>query len=388
MWNMHWLLLIFGSMASTASSSLHVKVTTVPSRGACRAESTGLPGSSLLQSSEVAAKSGRLVSAVSSKQLSEVEASALIHGVSMDRGMNDLVILFFVMALLMMIMVLGYIIVDASYKSLGGAAKEVPAAGTVGRRDLDPYSAAANANAAGARLSASQEPLPRASVTRNAQEAPRPSVHATGVQAFPPSRRPGITAPAGDLSGEAPDPRRLHLCGPELVVPDGQECNLEIPSIQHQSSVHDRIELPVNDSQQSCILRGVIFKAPLSDGTRILLQSIGRDRTWGSCRESSRPNCFTVHRSNNREVFGRIEMSAGGSIAFHPEGLPPHTVHFEGPMSGRIRILDGHGVLLAVSEIIPRGRAVRVGPLVDVGLVMLCQLSMDVLRLQDTGHLR
>jgi len=384
--------------AEQASASLNVKEAAVPGRGACSSERTGFPGSSLLQSSEakaLAMKSENLAMAVSSRQLSEVDASALIHGTSMDRVMNDFVTLFFVMALLVLIMVLGFIIVDASYKNRpGGGGARVPAAGTVRGRDFEygenPYAVAASANAAGGRLSASREPLPRASVTRTAQQAPRPSVQATGAQTFRPSTPPAIPVSAGDLSGEVspmpPEPKNLYLCGNELIVPDRQECNLEIPSIQYQSSMPDRIELPINDNQQSCILRGIIFKAPLPDGTRILLQSRGDDKTWGSCRESSRRNCFTVHRSNQKATFGRIEMSAGGSIAFQTEG--GHKVHFQGPMSGRIRILDGHNVLLAVSEITPSGRAVRVGPLVDVGFVMLCQLAMDVFRLEDSGHFR
>jgi len=284
-------------------------------------------------------------------------------------------------------MVLGFIIVEASYKNRPGGA--VPAAGTVRRRDFEygenPYAAAASANAAGGRLSASREPLPRASVT-----APRPSVQVTGAQAFRLPTPPAHAASAVDLSDDVspmpPEPKNLYLCGQELIVPDRQECNLEIPSIPYHSSMPDRIELPINDNQHSCILRGIIFKAPLPDGTRIHLQSRGDDKIWGSCRESDRRDCFTVHRSNQTATFGRIEMSAGGSIAFQTEG--GHKVHFQGPMSGRVRILDGHNVLLAVSEITPSGRAVRVGPLVDVGFVMLCQLAMDVFRLEDSGHFR
>jgi hypothetical protein len=302
----------------------------------------------------------------------------------MDHVMNDFVTLFFVMALVVLIMVLGFIIVEASYKNRpgGGVAKPVPAAGTVRRRDFEygenSYAAAASANAGAGRLSASQEPLPRASVTRAAQQAPR--------RPTPPAIAVSAVDLAGEVSPMPPEPKNLYLCGNELIVPDGQECNLDIPNIQYQSSMPDRIELPINDNQKSCILRGIIFKAPLPDGTRILLQSRGDDKTWGSCRESSRRNCFTVHRSNQNATFGCIEMSAGGSIAFQTEG--GHKVHFQGPMSGRIRILDGHNVLLAVSEITTSGRAVRVGPLVDVGFVMLCQLAMDVFRLEDSGQFR
>lgn len=304
----------------------------------------------------------------------------------MDSVMNDFVTLFFVMALLVLIMVLGFIIVDTSYRNrtVGGVAKPVPAAGNVRRRDFE-YEE--NPYAVGGRLSASREPLPRASVTTTVQQAPRPSVQAPCVQAFGSSTPPvSVSDRSGDVSPMPPEPKNLHLCGQELIVPDGQECNLEIPSTHHQTSMHDRIELPINDSQQSCILRGIIFKNPLPDGTRILLQSRGDDKTWGSCRESNRRNCLTVHRGNQKATFGRIEMSAAGSISFQTEG--GHKVHFQGPMSGRIRILDGHNVLLAVSEITTWGRAMRVGPLVDVGFVMLCQLAMDVFRLEDTGHIR
>lgn len=333
--NLHWLIPLLRStlllaahgtpLSSVPTISMHeesrLPLHSRNSGAACSSELTGLlAGSSLLQNAEIAKKTESFI--VSDKQLSQVDTSALVHGGAMDRTMNDLVTLFFVMALLVLIMVLGFIIVESSYKSRpgGGVATTVPPAGPGRRHDFE-YDENAYAAANGGRLSAAREPLPRASVTRPTQQAPRPSVP-TGVQPYRPSMPPVVSAPSVQAPF-TPEPSTLYLCGNELVVPDGRECNLEIPSIQHQSSTSDRIELTINDSQQSCILRGVIYKAPLPDGTRILLKSKSDDMIWGRCKESGRRSCLSMHGRNDQEkIFGHIHMSAG-VVEFNTVGELP-----------------------------------------------------------------
>lgn len=170
----------------------------------------------------------------------------------------------------------------------------------------------------------------------------------------------------------------FYLCGPELVVPDGAECNLEIPSIQYQASIDGKIVVPINDTSGSTILRGVIHRYPTHNETRILLQSRNGDVTHARCAGSSR-DCLSLH-GKGKQRWGSIRLREDDTVEI--EAGSSQRVRFDSAVDGRIRILDNFGVLMGVSETNSKGRAVRVGPLVDVGFVMLCHLAQDLLQME------
>jgi hypothetical protein len=210
------------------------------------------------------------------------------------------------------------------------------------------------------------------------------------MSAVGPSSSKSLTAPqALPADAAGPQPSSLYLCGHELVVPDNTECNLIVPTIQSQRSTSDKVKIMINDTQGWPILLGEIYKAPLYDGTRIELKSREGANTWARCRDSGR-GCFTLHSKDSSSTWGTMSISADGIIDFRTS--QGQKVSFDGSASGKMSIVDSHGILLGVSDVNPAdtsgGRSVRVGPLVDVGFVMMCRLAIDLLLLESTGRLR
>jgi len=273
----------------------------------------------------------------------------------MDPGVNDMVTAFIVVSLLLLTSIIGFVILETSHKT---------------RPDEGVHLAGPRSNAAMIDDPVIQprrqlaEPLPRASGMMP-QQAP-PAI---------------ISTHSRNMRMLSPDPNIFYLCGPELVVPDGKECNLVIPSIKYQNSIDGKIDVLINDEKGSSILRGVIHKTREYDGSRILLQSRDGEQTWARCKDSGTKHCLSMHgKGHQRDPWGWISMTAGGTMAV--ETASGHKVNFDGPPYGKVKVLDNFGVLMAVSESDHRGRAVRVGPLVDVGFVMLCHLAQDLLLME------
>jgi len=295
-----------------------------------------------------------------------------------------LVTVFFVVAILLFIGVLGFVLLEASSKKRSDQSMPATRAGIPGTgRQSEPQQ--------NDRFSTAREPMPRASIprpsaTKPVHKAARPSVPGTGMSAVGPSSSRSLAAPqAPPQDAPGPQPSSLYLCGHELVVPDNTECNLIVPSIQSQRSTNDMVKIMINDTQGSSILLGEIYKAPLYDGTRIELKSREGANTWARCRDNGR-GCFTLHSKDSSWTWGTISMSANGIVDFKTnEG---QKVSFDGPASGKMSIVDSHGILLGVSDVTSGGRSVRVGPLVDVGFIMICHLAIDLLLLESSGRLR
>jgi len=346
---------------------------------ACSSEQSGVPGSSFIQNSQNAAK--MVLSRQSAASVHQISAK---HLQTMDRATGNMITVFVVVAILLFIGVLGFVVLEASSRKK--SARGVPAA-----RASIPGTGRHNLPQQNDRFSTAREPMPRVSMprpstTKPVHRAARPSVPGTGMSAVGPSSSRSLTAPqAPPADAAGPQPSSLYLCGHELVVPDNTECNLIVPSIQSQRSTNDKVKIMINDTQGSSILLGEIYKAPLYDGTRIELKSREGANTWARCRDSGR-GCLTLHSKDSSSTWGTIKMSADGMIDFRTsEG---QKVSFDGPASGKMNIVDSHGILLGVSDLTSGGRSVRVGPLVDVGFVMIAHLAIDLLLLESTGRLR
>lgn len=346
--------------------------------GACSSEQSGVPGSSFIQNSQNAAKM-----MLSRQAAHQISASQLA---TMDRSTSNLITVFFVVAILLFVGVLGFVMLEASSKKRSARHMQAPAtrAGVPGAgRHGEPQQ--------NDRFSTTREPMPRVSMPRASASKPvhkaaRPSVPGTGMSAVGASSSRSLAAPqAPPQDAPGPQPSSLYLCGHELVVPDNTECNLVLPSIQSQPSTNDKVKVMINDTQSSPILLGEIYKAPLYDSTRIELKSREGANTWARCRDNGRGS-FTLHSKDSSWTWATISMSANGIIDF--ETKEGQKVFFEGGPSGKMSIVDSHGILLGVSDVSSGGRSVRVGPLVDVGFIMICHLAIDLLHIESSGRLR
>jgi len=357
-----WLLHIvaFVTTASASAADQNVFEERSPDSGiasqhrVCSPGTVGLPGSSFIQKMEqVAAAQHSRTAAAEQAGLRQGAAVSSFHGGQVDRTMSDLFMLFFLVALLLFVAVLGFAFLDSSHKKRQSA--------------VDYHE---SLSAAAAAVEASNSPR-----TLSGHHSPRPAEAGGGFA-------------VADAGGE---PDTLYLSGPELVVPDGAECNLVISSIEYQYATVDQCECYINDTEGTSLLRGVSFKNVQPDGTRIMLQSRDGSVTWGRCKETGRRAMFKLHRGDDPEPWGTIQMTRGGKLSL--QTMTGHRVKFEEAQgsAGRrntLRLLDSYGVLLCLSEMSVGGRAVRVGPLVDIGFVILSHLAIDVFQLEEFGELR
>lgn len=283
------------------------------------------------------------------------------------------------------------------------------------------------------RLSADQAPLPRQSVTERGQvlRARRPDVpgvhrssqeyrsppqtqQLSGSRALAtvlpasgpdlatvlPGSRPDLTTEAGAIYAAAgfssstgsataltaPEPTDLFLCGPSLVVPDDSECNLVIPNLSQQRSMGGKVQLLISDgSADSVILCADIYdQGHFGDGTRIHLMSRERNTIWGGCKDSGRSGSLHLFDSvNSKPPWGTVHLNQDGSCEMMTASGKRVTI--QETSSGRF-FTDGYGVTLGISKGRAGGRALRVGPLVDVGFVVLCHLAIDVLERPKLGR--
>lgn len=178
----------------------------------------------------------------------------------------------------------------------------------------------------------------------------------------------------------AAEPTDLFLCGPSLVVPDDSECNLVIPNLSQQRSTGGKVQLLISDhSAGSVILCAEVYdQGHFGDGTRIHLMSRERNTIWGGCKSSGSNGSLNLFGSaNSHRPWGTIHLNQDGSCEMLSANGKRVTI--QESTSGRF-FTDGYGVALGISKARAGGRSLRVGPLVDVGFVVLCHLAMDLMR--------
>eukprot|EP00933_Yihiella_yeosuensis_P039602 TRINITY_DN3367_c0_g1_i1.p1 TRINITY_DN3367_c0_g1~~TRINITY_DN3367_c0_g1_i1.p1 ORF type:complete len:479 (-),score=105.82 TRINITY_DN3367_c0_g1_i1:502-1938(-) len=216
------------------------------------------------------------------------------------------------------------------------------------------------------------------------------------------SPRPSENRPGGTTNLEAPEADTLSahqdsifLC-PELIVPDMTECTLQVPHLQQ--STQTKVQLSINDAKSCPVFRVEYFPIPHPDGTALVLSSPPGDLTFATLRIASRGalGSFTGGGSMELQIFSKKESkTAFGTISADGDGYKVATlktgkvVKFEGKwMAERLSALDEQGQLLALSDPTTDGkngekrRDIRIGPLVDAGLMAVSFLGIDILNLQ------
>lgn len=260
-----------------------------------------------------------------------------------------------------------------------------------GPRTLDPAEAAKQQ-----KYGSAPEPPPQ-SVGGALLTTPPPSGRA------PPSARVSVQPPGRSseaIPGAMPmsphdkvqDPGGHHHLCPELVVPEGSECTLLVPRLPPRSSSENG-QVSVDDARGVPVFRAsfVLGDQQRRDNKRLILSSAAGDAVFAFCRDSeadaagsSTRKGLTLHH-HFETPFGVLRPegrnACGGYVVVTRRGF---TVQFRGDMkAGNLNATDEHGRLLGISEQFgPAGsgrRSIRIGPLVDAGLIALALLGIDLL---------
>jgi len=181
-----------------------------------------------------------------------------------------------------------------------------------------------------------------------------------------------------------------HLC-PDLLVPGNSECTLMVP----QLDVAAGSRVCISDVKGRPVLRATLGLSPvlrgcrankLSDIQRLVLSSATGDATFAYCRngESRAGGGRTglVMHHSSEEPFGVLnpdscEVGCGYSLIANAGWHIYFRIDQE---TGNVSAIDECGKLIAVAQ--PTAtltHAIRVGPQVDAGMIVLAVLGIGVL---------
>eukprot|EP00931_Biecheleriopsis_adriatica_P037094 TRINITY_DN21298_c0_g1_i1.p1 TRINITY_DN21298_c0_g1~~TRINITY_DN21298_c0_g1_i1.p1 ORF type:complete len:405 (-),score=50.65 TRINITY_DN21298_c0_g1_i1:65-1279(-) len=204
------------------------------------------------------------------------------------------------------------------------------------------------------------------------------------------SMRPS-TAPSGPAAKDpTPSPSilpELFLC-PGLVVPDQTECTLIVPRIDHRGT--KMLQVSIDDCRGVSVFRMELYPQPARDGSRLVLLSPNGDTIFARCKDvpdasqyghPERTPALGIYGQNVAQPFGLL---VNNGRSFEVSTLTKQRIRFQG-QSGSLNAVDEQDKLLALSDPAPDGprgakrRTVRIGPLVDAGLMTICYLGVDVM---------
>mmetsp|Transcript_82408 Transcript_82408/g.228641 ORF Transcript_82408/g.228641 Transcript_82408/m.228641 type:complete len:466 (+) Transcript_82408:100-1497(+) len=231
---------------------------------------------------------------------------------------------------------------------------------------------------------------PARSTTRPARHAAPPGTSGVPHQGEPDARLAPVGSvvqlPPSSLPGLAPT--EPYLC-PELVVPAGSVCHVSVP-----------LALPSSDDGSTLIIEDVVgvplFKVAFSLGSdsatgdqspnpcvnRISLLSFAHEHIFAFCcpaEGGGRPG-FGVCRHAGALFADIREDARGPSAGYSISTIGSLRVHFQSESAGRDwRATDKHGRVLVITETSAARRSVRIGSLVDAGLLLLSLIAVEVL---------
>jgi len=205
------------------------------------------------------------------------------------------------------------------------------------------------------------------------------------------SMRPSTMPPAPAAKDPTPSPSilpELFLC-PGLVVPDQTECTLIVPRIDHRGT--KMLQVSIDDCRGVAVFRMELYPRPAMDGSRLVLLSPNGDTTFACCKDIADASKYGhPQRKPALGIFGKNSVQPFGLLvnngrSFEATTLAKQKIRFQG-QSGSLNAVDEEDKLLALSDPAPDGprgekrRNVRIGPLVDAGLMTICYLGMDVMQ--------
>jgi len=234
-------------------------------------------------------------------------------------------------------------------------------------------------------------PAPAGGARELPPSAPASAGRATRCAAAPTSGA-GTQGPSLD---EGP-----YLCS-ELIVPEGKECTLVVPRLPRGGPGASGGHVVISDASGMPVLRAsynlsiaVPTRAPRPrDLKRLVLSSASGETAFAFCRDGEAQLGGTsaglaIHHSSET-AFG--VLCADGCQA--GDGCSVITqrgsrIYFRrGLQVGSLNVTDDSGQLLAVAEPAGTAHSVRVGQLVDAGLITLGLLGIDLLEHAGLGSM-
>jgi len=235
------------------------------------------------------------------------------------------------------------------------------------------------------------------------ESGPYPAAESRRTGLLEPTPAPSEVSLGGRASQMGVQHSVPHLC-PGLLVPEECECTLLVPRLDPgllkcQVTVDDARSVPVFrvtyrlPSRSEALSRGQASSRRTSeerDGNRCLVLSGYADDQciFGFCRVGL-DGAFTI-LDENEKPFGLIRARVDRS-GFEVATRVGSLIQLNCTRENDIVATDRAGLTLALTEPLPGTslrRMVRIGPLVDAGLVTLCILAIDVLEGMQKAELR
>lgn len=179
----------------------------------------------------------------------------------------------------------------------------------------------------------------------------------------------------------SPDLGGQHLC-PDLVVPEGHECTLLVPCLPQASANNASVgHTTIDDGTGGPVCQVKFNSLPDASGRRLVISSASGDSIFAYCKdcepEQDNSTGLTIHHPSGN-TFGVLRLDGGTYSVVTRRGW---RLVFQGDLRGGcLNATDERGRLLAMAESVGAGRrSLRIGPLVDAGLVASALLGIDIL---------
>lgn len=235
-----------------------------------------------------------------------------------------------------------------------------------------------------------------------------PPAPAGGAREFPPSAPASAgratrcaAAPTSGAGTQGPSlDEGPYLCS-ELIVPEGKECTLVVPRLPRGGPGASGGHVVISDASGMPVLRAsyslsiaVPTRAPRPrDLKRLVLSSASGETAFAFCRDGEAQLGGTsaglaIHHSSET-AFGVLcadgcQVGDGCSVITQRGSR----IYFRrGLQVGSLNVTDDSGQLLAVAEPAGTAHSVRVGQLVDAGLITLGLLGIDLLEHAGLGSM-
>lgn len=172
------------------------------------------------------------------------------------------------------------------------------------------------------------------------------------------------------------------LCS-DLLVQDGLECTLVLPRL---AALSTNAQVNVSDTKGGAVFRIKFSLIPDRDGTRLVMSNQSGDMTFATASDSrtvkagaAQQRSLSIMNPKDPSRQYLLEDKSGGD--FQVSNTSGQFIRFIS-IPGGFNAIDDQDQLLAFLDPPVRNNPVqvaRIGPLVDVGLIVMCFLGIGVL---------